>query len=303
MLLFIFLDGLGLGPDAPTNPFSSIDLPGFEQLVRARLLQGVRIDRPDHWVSAIDAGLGVAGLPQSATGQTALFTGVNASQLEGMHISAFPTEALRETLAQHSLLKQAQEAGFKVTFANAYSPQYWQSVYQRRNRHSATTRATMAAGLRFRDFDDLGRGEAVYWDITHEIARARHAPELPYVLAQEAGRRLAALTASHDLVLYENFLPDLTGHRRLDWTPAETLRRIDDMLLGVLRHLPAQATLLITSDHGNLEDTSTRGHTYNPVPLIVKGSGAVYFRDVHDLTGVTPAILACLRAADHRFDP
>ena len=302
MLLFIFLDGIGLGPDDPTNPFSTADLPGFEQLAGGRLLQGVSVDHPHHRVCAIDAGLGVEGLPQSATGQTALFTGVNAPQLEGMHISAFPTRVLRDAIAQHSLLKQAQEAGFKITFANAYSSHYWQSVYQRRDRHSATTRTNMAAGLRFRDFDDLNRGEAVYWDITHEIARAHHAPELPYVEAQEAGRRLAALTASHDLTLYENFLPDLTGHRRLDWTPAETLHRIDDMLIGLIRHLPEQATLLITSDHGNLEDTSTRGHTYNPVPLIVKGPGASFFSGVHDLTGITPAILDYLHASNRISD-
>ncbi len=297
MLIFVFLDGIGLGPDEPTNPFSTTDLPGFQQLVGGRMLKGVEVDLPEHQVRAIDAGLGISGLPQSATGQTALFTGVNAPQLEGMHISAFPTQVLRDAIAQHSVLKRAQESGFKVTFANAYSPKYWDSIYQRRNRHSATTWTTMAAGLRFRDFDDLNRGEAVYWDITHEIARASHAPELPYVEASEAGRRLAALTTDHDFVLYENFLPDLTGHRRLDWTPAEALHRIDDMLIGLLSNLPEQATLLITSDHGNLEDTSTRGHTYNAVPLIVKGPGAHHFSDIRDLTGITPAILDYLQSS------
>jgi hypothetical protein len=147
MLLFIFLDGIGLGPDDPTNPFSATDLPGFRQLTGDRLLNGVEIDLPDHQVRGIDASLGVGGLPQSATGQTALFTGVNASELEGMHISAFPTQVLRDTIAEHSVLKQAQESGFKVTFANAYSPKYWDSIYQRRNRHSATTWSNMAAGF------------------------------------------------------------------------------------------------------------------------------------------------------------
>jgi hypothetical protein len=213
-----------------------------------------------------------------------------------MHISAFPTQALRNIIAQHSVLKLSKESGFKVTFANAYSPQYWDSIFQRRNRHSATTWSTLAAGLRFRDFEDLKRGEAVYWDITHEIARAGHARHLTYVEPDEAGRRLAMLTSEHDLVLYESFLPDLTGHRRINWTPAETLQRIDNMLIGLLRNLPKQATLLITSDHGNLEDTSTRGHTYNAVPLIVKGPGAFHFADIHDLTGITPAILNYLQA-------
>ena len=65
----------------------------------------------------IDAALGIEGLPQSATGQTALFTGVNALQLVGMHISAFPTQDLRDTIAEHSFLKRAHEAGYHVTFA------------------------------------------------------------------------------------------------------------------------------------------------------------------------------------------
>lgn len=295
MLLFIFLDGIGIGPDSADNPFATADLPALQYLAGGRLLAGAGVERPEHLVKPIDAGLGIEGLPQSATGQTTLFTGVNGSQLEGMHISAFPTRALRDTIAEHSFLKQANDAGFNVTFANAYSPEYWTMAERRRNRHSATTWTTIAAGLRFRDFDDLYRGEAVYWDITHEIARAHHAPELPFVEPYEAGKRLAALTIEHDLVLYENFLPDLSGHRRLDWTPLETLQRIDGLLQGVIDGLPAEATLLITSDHGNLEDVSTKGHTYNPVPLIVKGPGAYHFNDVEDLTGITPAIMSYLR--------
>jgi len=214
-----------------------------------------------------------------------------------MHISAFPTRALREAIAEHSILKRAAEAGYRVTFANAFSQAYWESAQRRRNRHSATTWTNIAAGLPFRDMDDLARGEAVYWDITHEIARASYAPDLPLVEAEEAGRRLANLLRDYDLVLYETFLPDLAGHRRIDWSPAETMRRIDDMLAGVLQNLPVGATMLITSDHGNLEDPSTKGHTYNAVPLIVWGPDADGFSAVHDLTGVTPAILAYLDRA------
>ena len=73
------------------------------------------------------------------------------------------------------------------------------------------------------------------------------------------------------------------------------LERIDGLLQGVLASFPAAATLLITSDHGNLENPSTKGHTYHPVPLIVWGPGAPYFHEVTDLTGVTPAILAYLQ--------
>ncbi len=294
MLLFIFLDGIGVRADEPGNPFSEADLPGLARFCGGKLVAGRRLDEPGRLFRPIDAGLGVDGLPQSATGQTTLFTGINGPQLEGMHISSFPTRALRETIAEHSFLKRAQAAGRRVTFANAYSPHYWQQPSVRRGRHSASTWTNIAAGLPFRDFEHLARGEAVYWDITHELAHASYAPELSVIDAVEAGRRLARLTAEHDLVLYETFVPDLAGHRRIPWTPAQTLERIDGMLQGVLEAIASAATVLITSDHGNLEDPDTKGHTYNPVPLIVLGPCAAHFADVSDLTGITPAIFRCL---------
>ncbi|MCO6450326.1 MAG: hypothetical protein J5I90_06000 [Caldilineales bacterium] len=294
MFLFIFLDGIGVGPDQETNPLANGHFPALNRLCGGPMVSGREIHHDNHLFRPIDASLGIEGLPQSATGQTTLFTGVNGPELEGMHISAFPTQALRDTIAEHSILKQAHEAGYRVAFANAYSPHYWEQAARRRNRHSATTWTNIAAGLPFRDFDDLANGQAVYWDITHEIAGSTYAPELAYVDPVTAGRRLANLTSSHDLVLWETFLPDLSGHRRIDWTPIETLQRIDQMLQGLLDSLPPKATLLITSDHGNLEDPQTKGHTYNPVPLIVWGPGASAFSEVTDLSGVTPTILAYL---------
>ena len=80
------------------------------------------------------------------------------------------------------------------------------------------------------------------------------------------------------------------GHRRGRYTS----HGVDGLLQGVLASLPAAATLLITSDHGNLEDPGTKGHTYHPVPLIVWDPAPPYFHEVTDLTGVTPAILAYL---------
>lgn len=69
----------------------------------------------------LDACLGVPGLPQSATGQTALFTGVNAAAAVGEHVTAHPTAPLRAIIAEHSLLKRAAEGGAQVMMANAHS--------------------------------------------------------------------------------------------------------------------------------------------------------------------------------------
>jgi hypothetical protein len=290
-LLFLFIDGVGLGPDAPSNPLATTRMPALEGLAGGRLVLGVQRQEAQRLVRGIDATLGVSGLPQSATGQTTLFTGVNAARAAGFHVPAFPIKPLTDLLARFSVLKRARALGCDVTSANAYSEAYWQ---RKRPRHSASTLAIMAADVPFRTFEDLLAGRAVYWDITHEVARASYAPELPLITPEEAGRRLGRLLIDHDLVLYETFLPDLAGHRRLPCPPERVLHRLDGLVRGVLATLPDQATLLIVSDHGNLEDSTTRAHTYHPVPLIVYGPAAPAFAGVTDLTGVTPAILAYL---------
>ena len=297
---FVFLDGVGLGPATLANPWASVSTPTFQSLLGGPLVIGPAQRRPSLTFQPIDATLGVAGLPQSATGQTALFTGVNAPQAVGAHLAAFPTEALRAIIARHSLLKQATELGRRATFANAYTPRYWELVQARRLRHSATTWTNMAANLRFRDLDDLARGEAVYWDITHRILPYRDPAPIAEITPEEAGRRLADLTAAHDLVLYESFLPDLVGHRRLEMSPHDAVVLIDRFLGGLIEHLPADATLVLSSDHGNSEDASVKTHTFNPVPLLALGPGAETFVHVRDITGVTPAILALLGAQPER---
>ncbi len=221
----------------------------------------------------VDACLGVPGLPQSATGQTALFTGVNAPALVGDHVTAYPTTPLRQVIAEHSLLKQAAEAGAQVTSANAYSERYWDMVRDGERRLSASTLTIMASGAPFRTLQDLLEGRAVLWDITHEVATGHLGFELPLVAPEEAGARLARLAAQYDLVLYESFLTDLAGHGRVD--PAWVLVRLDAFLGGILDARSPDTTLVVCSDHGNLEDAGTKIHTTNPVPLLAVRPGCL----------------------------
>ena len=295
---FIFLDGVGLGPADEANPLARADMPTVRELLGRPLIIGAPVETRRVLFRALDARLGVPGLPQSATGQTTLFTGINAAEVVGQHLSAFPTLALREIIAEHSLLKVVAGWGGRATFANAYSPDYWERAQTRRIRHSATTWVNLAAGLPFRTFDDLRHGQAVYWDITHWTMRRRGYSDVPVISPEEAGRRLAVLTASYDLVLYESFLPDLVGHRRLDMAPEEVGRLIDRLLAGLLANMPSDATLVVSSDHGNLEDARTKAHTYNPVPLLVVGPGAAAFHGAQSIADVTPMILNLLQGAD-----
>jgi hypothetical protein len=236
--------------------------------------------------------LGVPGLPQSATGQTALFTGINAPALVGEHITAFPTLALREVIAEYSVLKQAADGGARVLFANAHSERFWQMIREKKRRLGASTLTALAADATIPNLADLNEGRAVLWDITHEVASQYLSYELPVVPPQEAGTRLARLADDYDLVLYESFLTDLAGHQRIeaDWV----LSRVDEFLGGLLAHRLDETTLVLCSDHGNLEDSTSKRHTTNPVPLLVVGPGAEHFREAKAITDVTPAILSLL---------
>jgi hypothetical protein len=291
---FVFLDGIGLGPPNDSNPLATAPMPGLRELLGGPLVSGSHLARDNLLLLPLDAGLGVSGLPQSATGQTALFTGVNAAAQVGSHVPAYPTRALQKIISERSLLRQVTDNGLKATFANAYSDSYWQRVAQGKLRHSASTLTTMAAQLSFRTLGDLRRGEAVYWDITHDVMRLILGLDIEQVRPEEAGRRLAGLMASHDLVLFESFLTDLAGHRRLPWPTEAVLALLDRFLQALVASLPGDATLVLSSDHGNLEDSSTRSHTLNPVPLLVVGPGAATFHDARAITDVAPAIVRWL---------
>ena len=312
-ILFIFLDGVGLAPSGPDNPLSQVPMPHLEDLLGGPMvLPGAAGGSGDGWshdllahnglvLRAVDACLGVPGLPQSATGQTALFTGVNAPALVGDHVTAFPTRRLRAVLADRSVLKQVADAGGEVLFANAHSAKFWELVRKRQRRLGASTLTALAADIPIPTLEDLIEGRAVLWDFTHEIASRHLGYKLSVISPEQAGVRLARLASQHDLVLYESFLTDLAGHRRIEaeWV----LTRLDPFLGAVLAHRTPDTTLVLCSDHGNLEDVTTKAHTTNPVPLLAVGPAAKCFGAARAITDVAPAIVSCLSDRGHTADP
>jgi len=293
-VIFVFLDGLGLGPADDINPLWLAPMPNLRRLLGGPPVAGLNVDRPGLVFKGIDALMGVPGLPHSATGQTALFTGVNAAQLIGQHVGAYPNAPLIEIINAHNILKRAAERGYRATFANAYTPQYFQLVKEGKRRHSATTLSVLAAGLPFRTLEDLRQGEAIYWDITNfYLAEYLHIP-VPVIEPETAGHRLARLGRNYDLVLYESFLPDAVGHRKDPEIVLETLDTLDCFFAGLLEEIGPTATVVMSSDHGNLEEIGSRLHSTNPVPLLVVGPGAESFRQAQTITDVAGGIMRVL---------
>lgn len=295
-VVFVFLDGLGLAPAAATNPLAAAATAHLQAILGGPLTIEYIQDRPGLLLRPIDAALGVDGLPQSGTGHVALLAGVNAPALHGRHQPNFPPVALRPLLAERSIFRLADHAGHAVAFANAFSAGYWQALAARRLRRSASVIAAEGAGLRLRDMDDLRADRALSWDITRQAAHDRgEGAGLPLVAPELAGVHLAHLAHDHALVFFECFLPDLAGHGRMGaGAVPEVLARIDRLLGGLLVARRPADTILITSDHGNIEDDTTRGHTRNPVPLLVIGPGTPRFADVSRIDAVAPALLAAL---------
>lgn len=288
--LLLFIDGLGWGPvDPESNAQHSYGgaffrFPEFHDEPVA--VPGGGVARP------VDAVLGVEGVPQSATGQTTLLSGVNSQGAIGKHLTGFPNEGLREILREHSILKQVADRGLEARFLNAFRPRFWELSEERRWTLSATTVATLAAGQDFFDLEDLKAGRCVYQEFTNaELIERGFA--VPPMMPTQAGRIIATEAGHYDFSLYEYFQSDKAGHSAERGCIEHQLRMLEEFLTELLAVRPRDLRVVLCSDHGNLEDLTTRRHTTNPVPLMVWGHDD-FLTGVTRLDQVTPRIVATL---------
>ena len=295
--LLVFLDGLGLGAAGADNPLAvSTATPFLTHYFRQPLLSGASCQRENLLLKPVDATLGVSGLPQSATGQTTIYTGQNASAFLGRHQSAFANGSLRSLIDEYGLFKQTLALGRTATLANAYSPEYFYAIAQRCRRYSVCTLLNLSAGLPFRMQYEYDQGAALFWNITGEFPPQRQAKRAA-ITPEIAGQRLAVLSGDYGVTLFECYLTDYAGHAQDKTQAVRYLQRIDRFLESAIAHLPINVTLIITSDHGNVENLASKRHTFNSVPLFVIGPQASAFSPIQDLTGITPQILSLLKTS------
>jgi hypothetical protein len=291
----IFVDGLGIGTRGAHNPLHQLDK------AAAAPLAIFADEEPelahDGLLVRTDACLGVEGRPQSASGQTTILTGVNAPALLGYHKQGFPNEAMRGIIHEHSIFLQLRRARIEPnTFANAYTPRFFQT---RPRWVSATTVAVEAAGMSFRSLEDLQRGEAVYQDFTNQLvilAGFEVEPRTP----EQAADVLAALVAAHRFTLYEYFITDRVGHAQDMDAALRVISNLAAFVRAVLERVDlSETTVVLTSDHGNVEDLSIRNHTRNLVPTLAWGARRDEVqRRVRTLADITPTIIEILTTAE-----
>ena len=296
-VIFVFLDGVGLGSaDPDENPLAARLLPSFARLAGGQpWTQGAEaVRQPGHVFLPIDATLGVPGLPQSGTGQATLFTGVNCARLAGRHWGPFPHSTSKPVIASENLFVRLRQRGRSGLFANAFPERFFRMVAPR-DRWTVTTRCCVEAEVKLLDEHDLRAGEALPADLTGAAWPERLGISVPIISPQESGKRLARLARTADVTLFEYFLTDKAGHARdAEWA-GRLLQDLDEFFLGLLADLdPASDLLVVSSDHGNLENVASRVHTMNPVPLVALGAGAERLGACRDLADVTPAIVAAM---------
>jgi 2,3-bisphosphoglycerate-independent phosphoglycerate mutase len=303
-ILLVFLDGVGLGePDPTHNPFSVAESPTLQRLLGGlRLTNEVGADggyeRPGVALRQLDATLGVSGRPQSGTGQTALLTGTNAAQHLGRHFGPWVHTALRPTLSTHGILLRLRSSGHAVCFANAYPRRHVLSQRLLARRPTAMPLAAGFAGVLENDEMALREGRALASSITTEKWRAYVDPEAPLITPFEAGVNLARIADLSRFTLFAHYDTDTAGHSGVMANAVAAVERVDTFLDGLLTHLSRDTLLLITSDHGNLEDLSTSSHTLNQVPLLAVGADVeTTTRGLRSLVDVAPYILETLGAA------
>lgn len=297
--IFLFLDGVGLGKTDPdVNPMFRARLPHLRSLLGGKLPHlGLRRISSERAVAIpLNATLGVAGLPQSGTGQATLFTGVNAAKMMGKHFGPYPATTIVPLIEADNVFRQYKSKGRSVCFANAFPKQFFDYASSGKRRLSVTTLSCRFAGVPLHDAESLSRDESVSADITRARWPELGYPDLPIITPREAGRHLWSITARHSFTLFEYWLTDYAGHGRDMATGVETLERFDGMLGGLLEDFdPKECTLILTSDHGNIEDLSTKSHTRNPVPCILAGrKHRELSAALKTLVHVTPALLALL---------
>ena len=288
-VILFFIDGLGIGKREESNPLFLIDdlepLANFQDEKSVVIFDGILIPT--------DACLGIEGRPQSASGHTTIYTGINAAKHLGKHKQGFPNEKLRELLKDYSIFLQLKQKEIEPNiFANTYTPGFFEKTPRWK---SATTCAVEAADMRFCKLPDLLGRKAIFHDFTNKFLIERGF-DVPEFSPSDAAEILADLSKKYRFTLYEHFITDKIGHAQDFFWAKNHLPELALFIREIIKRINLRkTTFILTSDHGNIENLSVRTHTLNKIPTIVWGRNKEKLSEqIKDLTDITPAIIELL---------
>lgn len=294
-VILLFIDGVGIGKaDSENNPFFKYNFNLFSQFFGTiPSLDNLIIKRENGFIFPSDASMGVIGLPQSGTGQTSIFCGINAPLIVGKHFGPYPYSTLIPIIKEKNIFHEFIKRDKKAFFLNAYPKIFFDYLQSGKSRLSVTSLSAISSGLRLNSVSDVEQGDAITAEITNERWNEKLGYSLKVLKPSVAARRLLKAASKNDLIVYEYFLTDHLGHGRHEGNVEKTLNILDEFLLTIFTEADTDKyTILLCSDHGNFEDLSVKTHTYNPALTISYGKNASFlFENIKDLSDIKPALL------------
>ena len=291
----VFLDGVGIGKkDYQFNPFFKYGFKSFEKIFgKIPSLEEQRLSNDDIFLFPTDANLGVEGLPQSGTGQASLYCGYNAPKFVGKHFGPYPYSTTIPILKKESLLTYFKTEYNSSFFANAYPKVFFDYLDSGRSRLSVTALTCKLTGIKFNNVSNVRSGKALTAELTNERWNQRLGYKLKVIQSKTAARRLLRIADNYKFTLYEYYLSDHLGHLRLADEFEKLFSELDEFLLTLLSEIDSKkTTLIICSDHGNIEDISIKTHTRNPALTISAGKSASAIAEtVTDITQIKNALI------------
>ncbi len=295
----IFLDGVGIGKeDYQYNPFFKFNFRIFNEIFgEIPSLNNQCLNKNGVYLFPSDPLLGVGGLPQSGTGQTSIFCGVNAAKIVGKHFGPYPYSTLIPVIKGKNIFIELIKKKKKVFFSNAYPKLFFNYLKSGKTRLSVTSLSSRSSGMRLNNASDVRKGNALTAEITNERWNLKLGYKLPVIKPETAAKRLLKIAGQNHFTLYEYFLTDHFGHGRYESEFEKDIPVLDNFLFTVITELDSKKnTLIICSDHGNIEDLSIKTHTLNPSLTLTAGEHAEYFKKkIKNITQIKRAILDVIK--------
>jgi len=299
-VLIFFMDGVGMGSaDPDANPFVRASLPILENLLIKNWYLNEdsggpgRVSTTRASLIPTDPNMGIAGRPQSATGQATLLTGRNIPMLVGEHYGPKPNTPVANLVKEDNLFKEVIASGGTAALMTPYPQPYFDHINSGRRLLSSVPLAATSAGLDLMTADDLQAGRAVSPGFTgkgwHEHLGYL---DIPILTLNEAGEQIAEIAGTYNFSFFEHWPSDRSGHRGSIELAVEHLEFIDEVLGGLLNNWDDENDLLIiTSDHGNIEEKNHRQHSRNPVPTILVGRNHQdYVQEIANLSDIAMVV-------------
>jgi 2,3-bisphosphoglycerate-independent phosphoglycerate mutase len=293
-ILMIFLDGIGLGDDDPAiNPFAAGNFPTLHALTNSKrwIRDSGRIDGERAILVPTDPRMGVPGRPQSASGQAAILTGLNVPQLIGEHYGPRPNPEIRAILAEDNFFKQVVAHGMKAALLEGYPPRWHETVNRGKRLRSSYQQAAYESGQALFTEAEIYSGDALAVDWTGAGWRSDLGyNDTPIYTPEDAGRKMIELSRRYEFSFFSHWITDTIGHRGKVEDGVKILELFDAVMAGALAAWDdAEGLMIITSDHGNMEDLSHGKHTENDVPTVIIGEGRERFAEgLHTLADLVP---------------